>query len=187
MKSADAGASWTSIELTSQIGMLIDVHFRNEQEGVLIGGTNAFSPYTIVLHTMDGGDTWTTAFEGTHPGELGWKLSFPSELVGYASVIGQSSPSTFLKTVDGGATWEEQTLIETPYSAKGIGFLTDDIGWIGGENPGAQPAMRTTDGGLTWEEAPGLGALINRFRFVGGYTGYAIGMTIYKLEIAGGG
>jgi len=186
MKSTDGGASWSSVDLTSQIGMLIDVRFHDENRGLLIGGTSTTSPYTIVLSTTDGGATWSTAFQSQHPGELGWKFSFPSELVGYASVIGQSSPSTFLKTTDGGATWQELTLTDASYSAKGIGFITENIGWIGGENPGGAPALRTSDGGATWQEAPGLGPLINRFRFVGGYTGYAIGMSIHKLEISGG-
>lgn len=183
LKSSDGGASWTSKELTSQIGMLIDSHFRTPLEGVLLGGTSSTSPYTLILRTVDGGENWTPAFEGTHPGELGWKFSFPSELVGYASIIGQSSPSTFLKTTDGGETWQELPLIESSYSAKGIGFITDKIGWIGGENPGAQPALRTIDGGETWEPVDDLGPLINRFRFVDGPTGYAIGMTIFKLDV----
>lgn len=183
LKSSDGGASWTSKELTSQIGMLIDSHFKTPLEGVLLGGTNNTSPNTLILHTTDGGENWAPVFEGTHPGELGWKFSFPSELIGYASVIGQSSPSAFLKTTDGGATWQELPLIESPYSAKGIGFITDTIGWIGGENPNAQPALRTKDGGETWEQVDDLGPLINRFRFVDGPTGYAIGMTIYKLDV----
>jgi photosystem II stability/assembly factor-like uncharacterized protein len=183
LKSTDGGASWISKELTSQIGMLIDSHFRTPLEGVLLGGTSSSSPNTLILRTTDGGESWAPVFEGTHPGELGWKFSFPSELVGYASVIGQSSPSAFLKTTDGGATWQELALIESAYSAKGIGFITEQIGWIGGENPDAQPALRTTDGGETWEPVEDLGPLINRFRFVDGPTGYAIGMTIYKLDV----
>jgi photosystem II stability/assembly factor-like uncharacterized protein len=183
LKSSDGGTSWTSKELTSQIGMLIDSHFTTPLEGVLLGGTSSTAPYTLILRTTDGGENWTPVFEGTHPGELGWKFSFPSELIGYASVIGQSSPSTFLKTTDGGATWQELPLIDSPYSAKGIGFITENIGWIGGDNPGGQPALRTANGGSTWEPIDGLGPLINRFRFVDGPTGYAIGMTVYKLDI----
>jgi photosystem II stability/assembly factor-like uncharacterized protein len=128
MKSTDGGASWTSQELTSQIGMLIDVHFRTPLEGVLLGGSSTTSPYTIVLRTTDGGQSWDPAFVGTHPGELGWKFSFPSETVGYASVLGQSTPSTFLKTTDAGASWQELPLVDTAYSAKGIGFISEDIG-----------------------------------------------------------
>jgi photosystem II stability/assembly factor-like uncharacterized protein len=183
LKSTDGGASWTSQDLTSQIGMLIDSHFRTPLEGVLLGGTSASAPYTSILRTLDGGETWTSVFEGAHPGELGWKFSFPSELVGYASVLGKSSPSTFLKTTDGGATWQELPLVDSAYSAKGVGFITENIGWIGGDNPGGQPALRTSDGGQTWEPVDGLGPLINRFRFVEGPTGYAIGTTIYKLDV----
>ena len=45
------------------------------------------------------------------------------------------------------------------------------------------PAYRTADGGETWQEAPGLGPLINRFRFVDPWTAYAIGASVYELRI----
>jgi photosystem II stability/assembly factor-like uncharacterized protein len=90
--------------------------------------------------------------------------------------------SSFLETSDGGASWQALPLVAGPYEAKGIGFITENIGWVGGEAPG-MPAYRTSDGGASWHEAPDLGPLLNRFRFVDGWTGYAIGTTIYKLDI----
>jgi photosystem II stability/assembly factor-like uncharacterized protein len=183
LSSADGGATWTSRDLTSQIGMLIDVHFKNPLEGFLIGGSNPVQPNVLILRTTDGGVTWTEHFKSTTVGELGWKFSFPSAEVGYASVLTNGGASSFLKTTDGGATWQQLPLIAGTYSSKGIGFITDQIGWIGGDPPSGQPGLRTADGGNSWQLVPELGPLVNRFRFVGGFTGYAIGTTVYKLDI----
>lgn len=182
--SRDGGETWTSSEVTRRIAVLIDGHFSSAMEGVLLGGTsrNPSLSHTVVLHTYDGGTSWREVFRSEQASELGWKLSFPTDLIGYASVLSFNDTSSFLKTTDGGRTWQQLPMNVGPYEAKGIGFINERIGWIGGERPG-KPAYRTEDGGQTWQRAPGLGLLINRFRFVDPWTGYAIGNTVYKFEV----
>jgi photosystem II stability/assembly factor-like uncharacterized protein len=188
--SHDRGETWESQELTDRIAMLIDVHFTSAASGVIVGGSSrdVRASHSVVLATADGGRSWEEVFRSPEPMELAWKIDFPTARTGYVSVLAYDSTSTFLKTVDGGRTWREHPLVNGPYQAKGIGFVDEQVGWVGGERPG-MPGYRTADGGATWTPDGSLEPLVNRFRFVRGADGrieaaYAIGMTIQKLEVA---
>jgi photosystem II stability/assembly factor-like uncharacterized protein len=184
MTSADQGATWTSTDVSSKIAMLVDSHFSTPQVGLITGGSAIdATSQCLVLRTEDGGATWTEVFRSPGKNKMCWKLSFPSDLIGYASVqTFGSQTSTFLKTFDGGKTWLELGLTGGNYASLGIGFITETTGWIGGEAMG-KPAYRTDDGGLTWTPDNSLGPYINRFRFIGTKAGYAIGASIFKLGI----
>lgn len=182
LQSSDAGASWTSIDLNAQLQMLIDVRFTSPTEGFVIGGTAQNPMRCTILRTENGVD-FTTVFTATVANTLCWKISFPSENVGYVSIQNAGNgEASFAKTSDGGRTWVQKKLRSTPYGSIGIGFITDEIGWVSGEDPG-DPVYRTLDGGETWEVEPNLHAPINRFRFVDANTAYAIGGSIHKLTI----
>lgn len=185
MSSSDAGASWTSISLDSKLSMLIDARFTTPKDGIVVGGTNDASMKCTILHTGDGGATWETVFTSKTPASLCWKISFPTDAVGYVSVQDNGvGPATFAKTIDGGKTWVEKPVgLKAAYSGIGIGFITENIGWISSENP-KQETYRTSDGGETWEVDPALKSPINRFRFVDKATAYAIGGSVWKLSIA---
>lgn len=181
--SSDGGATWTSIDLSPWLSMAIDVHFATPTEGIVAG----MGPGSVctVIRTTDGGATFEPVFSGSASGSLCWKLDFPSAQVGYIAVQQTTTgPGAFAKTTDGGATWQELPLpIDTAYSAIGVGFITEDIGWMVGDDPGL-PAFRTFDGGITWENEPVLAGPINRFRFPDATTGYAVGASVYKLTVA---
>lgn len=187
--SSDAGATWTTWDLTAQMSMLIDAHFTSPTEGI-VAGQNAGTPAVCtIVHTADGGKTWDKVFSSTTRNGLCWKLSFPSDKVGYVSVQDEAvGPPTFGKTTDGGKTWVEMPLpliADNPkkgYPAIGIGFITDNVGWVAPEDA-TMPAYRTTDGGVTWTVDDALEAPINRFRFVDKKTAYAIGASVWKLSI----
>ena len=182
--SSDGGETWTSTDVTAQLAMLIDARFTSPQQGWLLGGSSANldAAHTVVLHTEDGGASWQEVFRSELTREIGWKLSFPTADVGYASVLSYNDTSSFLKTTDGGRTWQQRPLGVGAYEAKGIGFINARVGWVGGERVG-KPVYRTSDGGDSWVAVSDLGPLVNRFRFVDPWTGYAIGSLIYKLEI----
>ncbi|MFK7844869.1 MAG: YCF48-related protein [Rhodothermales bacterium] len=118
LKTVDGGASWQSTDLSVYgINTLIDVHFFDENRGVITGGTKAdFTGQAIVAETIDGGDTGqvrhTSNLAANVGGEWGWKISFPTETTGYISVEYPFSNTTgneakVLKTTDGGISWSE--------------------------------------------------------------------------------
>jgi photosystem II stability/assembly factor-like uncharacterized protein len=198
MKSSDAGATWTSTSLSSQLSMLIDARFTTPLDGIVIGSTpgniTTGSPpfYCTVLHTADGGQSWQTAFTSKTSDSLCWKISFPSPNVGYVSVqdAGGSGPPSFLKTTDGGQTWTEMPLPSNSsgsYLGIGVGFITEDIGWVSADfastTAAPEPTYRTIDGGKTWTPDSALKSPINRFRFLTPTTAFAIGGTIWKLDV----
>lgn len=186
IKSLDGGANWQSIDMREKAGMLIDIYFRSKTEGIVIGGTSSSleSSRMLLLQTSDGGLSWETRFTGTRVGEWGWKISFPTQDIGYVSI--QTSPSDrsaqeyFLKTVNGGMSWSEVRFSTTHYSSQGIGFIAPEVGWMGSYHPEI-PTLKTTDGGTSWKE-DGYGTM-NRFRFLDGKIGYASGSTVFKIVL----
>jgi photosystem II stability/assembly factor-like uncharacterized protein len=186
LTSSDGGATWASTDLNMQFSMLIDARFTTPTEGILVG-MGASSGTCTIFHTGDGGKTLDKLFESKTAGSLCWKISFPSDQVGYVSVQDQTSgPPTFVKTTDAGKTWTEMKLPKSvgAYPGIGIGFITEDIGWVSADDP-TLPTMRTADGGLTWVKDADLKSPINRFRFVDANTGYAIGGAVWKLSVTG--
>jgi hypothetical protein len=86
-----------------------------------------------------------------------------------------------LKSTDGGMTWQEKRFTTGSYYVQGIGFATEDIGWLGGNS--SQPTYATTDGGDTWFPQP-FGVRVNRFRMLSDTVGYATGQGVYKYSTA---
>ena len=190
MTSSDSGATWASKDLSSQFQMLIDARFTSPTEGILVGGSAANPMACTIVHTSDGGQTFDTVFTSKTHDSLCWKISFPSDQVGYVSVQDTDTGTpTFAKTTDGGKTWSEKPLpmnTKGPYPGIGMGFITEEIGWVSPDDP-TLPTYRTLDGGETWTADAALKSPINRFRFVDPTTSYAIGAAVWKLTVASGG
>jgi photosystem II stability/assembly factor-like uncharacterized protein len=186
--SSNAGLTWTTRDLSSQLTMLIDARFTSATDGLLAGQNVGSGGACTILRTTDGGETLESVFTSKTANSLCWKLHFPTPDVGYVAIQDTTTgPPTIGKTTDGGRTWTELPLPDggnpkAPYAAIGVGFLTDEIGWVVASDP-RQPSYRTFDGGATWEEEPDLVAPSNRFRFVDARTAYAIGGAVWKLEL----
>ena len=190
VRTYDGGETWETFNMSDSVGMLIDVYFWDENHGIMIGGSDANrdSCHMLILYTDDSGDSWETVFLGDRTQEWGWKISFPTETIGYVSI--QKKPYTaatteyFLKTTDGGLTWFEfpfmfaDTSEDEVYSSIAIGFITPTRGWMG-SYVNDRPTLMTEDGGVTWSEA-GFGQNVNRIRFLHPWLGYATGRTVYK-------
>lgn len=200
-KTTDQGLTWTFYDVNSQIEMLTDVYFWDENNGVILGGKRDdsysdnidFYTYsnTVIIGTTDGGETWTERYQSDRLNEWAWKFSFPSEKIGYASIqsfrgaFQGSTYSTeyFLKTTDKGKTWTEMVFSNTEddyYNQQGIGFISEKIGWMGSwiDDNGM---MFTDDGGVTWNKTDHVGT-VNRFRFLN-KSAYAIGHNIFKMDL----
>ena len=179
VRTLDGGETWQSTDMSSYANeWLIDVHFFNRQRGIAVGGhrkgTGENRINVVILGTEDGGDSWEERFRTTgDDAQWGWKLSFPTPEVGYASV---ENAGKVIKTTDGGLTW---TALSIPApSLQGIGFITPQLGWAGGRST---PQV-TTDGGLTWASDPSLGMTVNRFQFFGDTLGYAVANGVYRYR-----
>ena len=196
LRSENGGETWVGTPVGGLAENLIDVYFKNELEGYATGGTDGLgSGTTVVLRTLDGGITWERVFVSTltdgAQAEWGWKISFPTEDVGYISVEYNSSSTPVakvLKTVDGGATWSEVYIPGSRASAgmQGIGFISPDVGWVSGRGV----TSVTADGGDTWTQLasynPGTGngqmdGAMNRFFVVNDSLAYGVGLRLYKL------
>ncbi len=204
-KTTDAGNTWTYTDMSAYASGLVDVYFFNADTGFVCGAIGydtqegQFMSYTtgqsgIILYTTNGGNTWQVNHITGRTGELCWKMSFPSRLVGYASIeTFNTSPADSqycLKTTDGGLSWHDVFVCQQPgpylgFDEQGIGFINDSVGWVGGRNyePGLSPTYtyKTTDGGSTWN-ADNFGSNINRFRFLSDSLAYFSGSTIYKYS-----
>ena len=176
IKTMDKGKTWKSIQLDDKAGSLIAPHFFDEDNGIMIGGTtkDKASSKALILSTNDGGETWTKLFESSQKGEYCWKVVFPTRKVGYVSIQRNVDDGKFhfLKTEDRGKTWKEKVYVEKHYFTQGIGFLNNNIGWIGGSS--AYGTYETNDGGETWISVPEFGKGLNKFQFFGDTLGLSL-------------
>lgn len=193
----DGGIHWEGRDLSLVTGSLIDVHFHNQTTGIAVGGSGSdLDGDAVVLRTEDSGVTWTKVFQSKRQsgiaGEWGWKISFPTPLIGYVSVEYRGNPNSndakFLKTEDGGLTWRELPVrgSRTNLGLQGIGFISPNTGWASGRGV----TSLTTDGGLTWQQLTeynpltGSGQLdgsMNRFFPINDTLAYSVGRRMYKL------
>lgn len=190
LKTTNAGANW--INLNANIGNLatgvIASHFFSPDTGYIIGHTglldNTLKP--VVLYTVNGGNNWNVVFSGTRLREFCWKIFFLTRQTGYITIQNHiNTPSIYLKTTNGGLNWTELPLTNSQIIlTEGIGFINENIGWIGGDGsvgPGNYVSFKTTNGGSNWQQDAGL-KHINKIIFLSDTLGYAVGETFYKYS-----
>ncbi len=182
IKSTNGGRTWQIFDLSVYARGLVDCYFFNPDSGFVVGatGTTFDTQKATILFTVDGGRNWTPRLTGSRPRELCWKISFSTRRTGYVSIEAFNRGAIyFLKTTDGGLTWQEKILSTTLRDVQGLGFVNEKLGWEGGWR---SPTYETTDGGETWHLA-GFGMNVNRLRFLNDTLGYAVGQTVYKYSL----
>lgn len=189
LRSIDGGETWEVIDLTGKAGMILDVKFFDEMNGLVFAATTRSSRDAegLVLRTEDGGRTWREVYRSGRPHELIWKASFPLDgQTGYATVQSydqQRSTQLVIKTTDGGRSWTEMEIAQNPKARQfGIGFIDADTGFVGTFDGG----YGTSDGGLTWRKVP-IAPAANKFDVVRTPTGgtiHAIGTQVQALDFA---
>ena len=137
----DGGVTWATQTVPSGIQNLRDVGFVDPQQGWAVGelpaalGQNSAG---IVLHTTDGGATWTQ--EATTSGDL-WSLAVIDGHTLYAG-----GAHGLFTTHDGGTTWTGQPFALPALDS--ISFTDADHGWV--THSMFSTVCRTDDGGRTW-------------------------------------
>jgi len=114
---------------------LVSISFPTETDGWACGR------YGTILHTSDGGTTWSPQVSGTTFTLSG--ICFVDTKNGWA--VGNKG--TIVHTRDGGESWEKQ---ESPidYFHMDVAFVSPQKGFIASERT---HILATTDGGKTWE------------------------------------
>ena len=195
-------------------GMLQDVYFMDNQNGLVVGDGG------LMLVTSDGGKTWEKKEidmrppgaeqrsggrpGGGPPGGFGgggsaplYNIYFVNENVGYIT----GGRGTILKTEDGGKIWaRKMARSDTPgrggrrggmrANLMGIQMISETIGFIAGSE---NTILKTTDGGETWvgsSERARVGETRNNLEniwFVSPTTGWVIGSFGTLMRTADGG
>ncbi len=184
IRSSDGGNTWQTRDMSGFVMGLLDVHFWTPDSGIICGHTGPVNESSSgrILFTSDRGTTWRTLFTTSRIGEWCWKINFPSRRIGYVSLQRNVGDTVnFLKTTDGGMTWQEKRFRIPAYYVQGIGFATETRGWLGGNS--SSPSYGTTDGGATWFPDT-IGLRMNRFRMLNDTIGYATGQGVYKYSIS---
>ena len=189
IRSTDGGRTWQVIDMSKWTSMILDVHFFDAQTGFVAGSSSSDVKTTNaqILMTHDGGKSWTEVYRSNRPTELIWKMSWPSERIGYGTVMSydQANPhKVIVKTEDGGRSWHELPLVDNGSAIElGIGFVDANHGWVGTTVGG----FETRDGGRSFTPAP-IAAAANKFRIVpdGRTTSvFTIGTQVQKTVLTG--
>ena len=179
------GEHWTEQPSPMRwVNALYGVSFPDPQDGWLVGTDYDAGASSMILHTSDGGVTWTPQ-QSTLSGELvgvdfvddstGWAISDDNESEGVMA------PLTIEHTTDGGATWIPQ-YVPNDANLFAVDFVSATTGWAAGyyypsENSDGLPGIfRTTNGGLTWtrEKVPAGAQAISGLQFVSATEGWAV-------------
>jgi photosystem II stability/assembly factor-like uncharacterized protein len=165
LRSEDGGTNWSTIDLSSYAGMILDVKFLDANTGFVFAGTSGDVRETeaLILKTRDGGKSWKPVYRSGRKMENSWKGSFADAKTGFATVQTydpKREQQVVVKTVDGGESWTELPLVQNAKARQfGIGFATPAIGWVGT----AVGGFETRDGGATWAAVP-LAPAANKIR-----------------------
>ncbi len=188
MISHDAGETWISKSMNNDCKMLFDIKMLDKNLGFACAATSEdiSQSNALILKTTDGGITWQKVYQSTRPFETTWKVSFPTNKVGYVTIQSYNPDPNIkqqrvAKTTDGGNTWTEINLVEDAGAREfGIGFIDENHGFVGTVSSG----FETKDGGKTWTKID-LGRACNKIRIYknneGKTYGYAIGVDVFKL------
>jgi photosystem II stability/assembly factor-like uncharacterized protein len=155
LKTTDGGDSW--IEQYKSDGLYLRcIAFATP----LIGWVGTLTPSKRMLHTKDGGTTWTEVENLPENPSRICGLFIVNETVIYASGTNDPEYDTGIaKSLDGGATWEAIDLTAHATLLIDCFFTSATEGWVvGGKGAGDNPkrdevkpvVLYTNDGGATW-------------------------------------
>ncbi len=156
LHSSDAGVTWHAQSSPAELSLRA-VDFVDAGNGWAVGGLSIngsifgpAAPAAVILHTTDGGQTWT---QQTSPvAQCLNDVHFVSVQEGWA--VGDAG--TVLHTLDAGATWTPQTS-GVPGALVSVAFADATHGYASGssESSGTTYFLSTADGGATWVRVKG--------------------------------
>ena len=180
MKSINQGETWDYFSLGNLCNGLVDIYFKDANVGFAVGQSAMGSGLeAVIIGTTNGGNTWNILASANHSNQRAWKIQQLNEDILYVSIEEFEPSPQYFKSINGGQTWQLHNVITTNTSGtmQGIGFLSEDIGWVGGFN---ELFYETLDAGQTWEYQPSVGTSFNRFQRVNDTLMYTSGTNVYK-------
>lgn len=151
-KTTDGGKNWTEQLNESTLGG--NYYFRNiEFLDKNVGFLGAFNgTYNgKFFKTIDGGDNWTevTNISPNVPAICGLDTVGTSTIYGCGFYF---TPAHVIKSIDSGNTWQFIDMSAYAKALVEIYFLTENIGFVSGQNNNGATILKTIDGGATWTE-----------------------------------
>ena len=141
--------AWASGALSSEGSPEKEAEWRRMEVGWVIGTDPTQT--AVILHTKNGGKTWTVQGDGTRwVGYTGYDISAVDGRTAWAA-LGGISDGKILHTTDGGKTWTEQAIPGGLGPMKQIRGLSRRIAWAASLDG---TVLHTTDGGQTWNVVP---------------------------------
>ena len=135
---------------------------RRQEPGWAVGGSGT------IVHTVNGGATWTAEPGGTRQQLNG--VAFAGAQLGWAA----GAAGTIVQTANGGATWKAQSS-GTYADLNSVAFADGLHGWAVGTNG---TIAHTNDGGATWkEQSSGTYMDLNTVAFADVHHGWAVGFS----------
>jgi photosystem II stability/assembly factor-like uncharacterized protein len=146
----DGGNTWTD-QVSGTSFFLWDIQFIDSNNGWVAGGDPGsfpnFEPVRLILHTTNGGATWTTQLIQNNESML---LSIDIIDMNNGCAVGETG--AILHTTNGGTNWVEQ-MSTTSYHFYDVSFANSSFGWVVGQFlgiPHVSVIFNTTDAGATW-------------------------------------
>ncbi len=138
LRSTDDGRSWQLATAPTAV-TLTDVSFPDAQHGWAVGHD------ALILHSEDGGLTWTKQYQGPNLDAPLLGVLFLDRATGFAvGAYGQ-----FVATVDGGRTWTPRSILSEDRHLNRITAGPTGTLYIAGEQG---TLLRSHDRGATWQE-----------------------------------
>ena len=136
VKTADGGATWTSV-IPPINTPLRKIQFTDNQNGYIIGGDHTFG---VLLKTSDGGQTWSVINLNTLECPIG--MYFLNSSTGFIT-----GKNLFSRTTDGGQTWT--SIRNSPFKIYlDVSFKNSTEGIATASNG---VYFKTSNGGASWD------------------------------------
>ena len=160
-------SSGTSTDLSS-------VYFVDAETGWAAGSN------LVIMHTGDGGATWTTQYGGWYPLGLSGVTAN-----GEGAVLAVGSGGFFVRSADGGATWHLNDLEGIREDLTAAAFADADTAWAVGAGG---TIVRSDDAGKSWTpQSSGTTQRLSAVSFHDAEIGMAVGEGGTALRTADGG
>ena len=140
LRSTDDGKTWQLARVPTT-ATLTGVCFPDERHGWAVGHD------AVILHSEDGGLTWTKQYQGSDLQASFLDVCFLDAQTGFAvGAYGQ-----FLATSDGGRTWTQRPIITEDFFLNRVSLGSDGTVFLAGEHG---TLLRSVDRGVTWTPIP---------------------------------